>query len=117
ALGLLLAAVGAAPATGQPRFTAGLFELFDGVSFIAALIGLFAVSELLTTLRDRDVARPKMPPRLSFREEFVGVVKGVTQTFRYWAIAVQSTFVGLIFGVIPGGGTAVSNFLSYSIAK
>lgn len=116
-LGLVLATVGAAPATGQPRFTAGLFELFDGISFIAALIGLFAVSELLVTVRDRDLRKPPMPPRLSFREELVGVVKGVGQTFRHWGIAVQSTFVGLLFGVIPGGGTAVSNFLSYSIAK
>jgi len=117
ALGLVLATVGAAPATGQPRFTAGLFELFDGVSFIAALIGLFAVSELLATVRDRDLSRPPLAPRLPFREELRGVVKGVAQTFRHWGIAVQSTFVGLLFGVIPGGGTAVSNFLAYSIAK
>lgn len=116
-LGLVLATIGAAPATGQARFTGGLFELYDGVSFIAVLIGLFAVSEILVIVRDRDLAKPPMPPRLSFREELVGVVKGVGQTFRHWGIAIQSTFVGLVFGIIPGGGTAVSNFLSYSLAK
>lgn len=117
-LGLVLATVGASPLTGQARFTFGSLELFDGVSFIAALIGLFAISELLLTVRDR--YNPTLPPMsrtAGIRSELADAMKGVRQTFRHWQTALHATAVGLVLGILPGGGTAVSNFLSYSLAK
>ena len=35
------------PAAGYPRFTFGSVELLQGISFIPAMIGMFALSELL----------------------------------------------------------------------
>ena len=35
------------------RYTFGLFELYDGIDFIAALVGLFAISEFLVFLEER----------------------------------------------------------------
>src|SRR5690606_33542610 len=49
-LGLLLATVGGGPTTGQERFTFGVLELYEGISFIPALVGLCAVSEMLILL-------------------------------------------------------------------
>src|SRR5829696_3415731 len=46
-IGLAVACIGIDPAAGYPRFTFGSVELLQGVSFIPAMIGLFAVSELL----------------------------------------------------------------------
>ena len=46
-LGLLLAVVGVSPGTAETRFTFGNLQLYDGIPFLAALIGTFAISEML----------------------------------------------------------------------
>jgi TctA family transporter len=46
-IGLLLATVGIDPSAGFPRFTFGEVELMQGINFVAAMIGVFAVSELM----------------------------------------------------------------------
>ncbi|MFI7065092.1 tripartite tricarboxylate transporter permease [Kribbella sp. NPDC050124] len=48
-LGLLIAMVGIDPVAGAPRFTFGSDRLLDGISFIAVVIGLFGLSEILAT--------------------------------------------------------------------
>lgn len=45
--GLLLALVGLDPVQGLPRFTFGHIELLDGLSFVAVVMGLFGLSEIL----------------------------------------------------------------------
>jgi putative tricarboxylic transport membrane protein len=47
-LGLLVATVGVDLTTGVERFVFGIPELYDGIDFIPVLIGLFAVTEVLT---------------------------------------------------------------------
>jgi len=54
-IGLMIATVGLDPSTGIPRFTFGSFHLFDGVDAIVALVGLFAISEILLMLEKRIV--------------------------------------------------------------
>ncbi len=44
-LGLGIGTVGIDPAAGFPRFTFGSVELMQGISFIPAMIGMFAISE------------------------------------------------------------------------
>ena len=42
-LGLMIATIGIDLQSGQPRFTAGVPELQDGVGFVLAVVGLFAL--------------------------------------------------------------------------
>ena len=56
-IGLLLATVGLDPSTGVPRFTFGLYEFYEGINFIVALVGLFAVSEFLLFLEGQQLGR------------------------------------------------------------
>ena len=46
-LGLAINCIGIDPAAGYPRFTFGSVEILQGISFIPAMIGMFAISELL----------------------------------------------------------------------
>ena len=48
-IGLILGMIGIDGLNGSPRFTFGLVDMLNGVSFIPVLIGLFAVSEALRT--------------------------------------------------------------------
>ena len=45
-LGLGIAMVGVDSSTGLTRFTGGNLHLFDGIDFLVAIVGLFAVSEV-----------------------------------------------------------------------
>ncbi|MEK9752924.1 MAG: tripartite tricarboxylate transporter permease, partial [Rhodospirillaceae bacterium] len=50
--GLLLTTVGIDPFDGFPRFTFGSVNLMEGIPYIPALVGLFAISEALSLLLD-----------------------------------------------------------------
>ncbi|WP_252737445.1 tripartite tricarboxylate transporter permease [Citreicella sp. C3M06] len=56
-IGLLIASVGMDYTTGYPRFTFGSWALHEGISFIPALIGMFALPEILRLLSQKDCAR------------------------------------------------------------
>src|SRR5699024_8582504 len=46
-IGLFIATIGLDIITGYPRFTFGAVDLMGGVSFIPAMVGMFAMTELL----------------------------------------------------------------------
>ena len=47
--------------TGQVRFTFGIAELADGIDFVVAAIGLFAVAEVL--VQAEEISRTGAPER------------------------------------------------------
>ena len=54
-IGLLINTIGIDPISSVKRYTFGVTHLFDGFDIIPALIGLFALSEVLTKLEARDL--------------------------------------------------------------
>ncbi|MPZ60938.1 MAG: hypothetical protein GEU93_06515 [Propionibacteriales bacterium] len=121
-LGLLIAAMSANTITAQPRFTFGFVELFESIPFIPALIGLFAISEMLLLSRrhrlvDGDQGRQKPAGTIRSPESRGEIWAGVATPFRYPATLLRSSSLGLLFGIIPGVGSAVANFVSYGLAK
>src|SRR5690606_18807927 len=49
-IGLMISTVGIDSSTSVARFTFGLYELYDGIDFATAAIGLFAISEFIIYL-------------------------------------------------------------------
>ncbi|MCL7417936.1 MAG: tripartite tricarboxylate transporter permease, partial [Halalkalicoccus sp.] len=47
ALGLMISTIGTGILSPTPRFTFGQFGLYNGISFVAALIGMFAFAEMM----------------------------------------------------------------------
>ncbi|MEL6511150.1 MAG: tripartite tricarboxylate transporter permease [Pseudomonadota bacterium] len=109
-IGLMIATIGLDPATGIPRYTGGSFHLFDGIDPIVALVGLFAISELMflleKTIKDRDAAI-----KLDTWIPDLKVVFGTA-----WA-TVRGSVVGFVAGVLPGAGASLGAVMSYSIEK
>lgn len=117
ALGLLIAAMSADPLTSSPRLTFGFLELYEGVPLVPVIIGLFGFTQMFLIVRQdtfQDMSSGQEPPRVAMWD---GVSAGVLQTLRRPKVLFSSTFLGLILGVIPGIGTAVSNFVAYGVAK
>jgi putative tricarboxylic transport membrane protein len=109
-LGLLLATIGLDLVYGTNRFTFENPNMMGGLNFIAVLIGLFAIPEILAMVwnpRAHDgVARRLGNDRVTFAEykaSFKTIIRG--------------SFIGVFLGAIPGIGAAPSAFLSYSEAR
>ncbi|RMH49401.1 MAG: tripartite tricarboxylate transporter permease, partial [Alphaproteobacteria bacterium] len=109
ALGLALGCVGIDPQSGVPRFTFGEFHLFDGFEPIVAIVGLFAISELLILLEDlRAGARVEVPRRFLPRWADIRPTLGAM---------LRGSGIGFFAGVLPGAGASLGSFLAYSLEK
>ncbi|WP_425072427.1 tripartite tricarboxylate transporter permease [Sagittula sp. S175] len=111
-LGLGLAMIGVDTQTGVPRFTFGEVHLYDGLDFLVAIVGLFALSEVFIFLENRhggnaDGSKLKVN-RLTAP---MSMIKGSTPTM------LRTSFVGFIAGVLPGAGASLGSFLAYSMEK
>lgn len=110
ALGVLLSLVGQDVATGTPRFTFDLFQLYNGIDFVAVSVGVYGISEILRNLENTGT-RSTMVHALSrlwlTRKEFREIAAPV----------VRGTALGSFFGILPGGGHVLSSFASYSLEK
>ncbi|MDP9806309.1 TctA family transporter [Trueperella bonasi] len=111
--GLLISTVGLDITLGQPRFTFGMAELYRGIDFIPAMIGLFGLSEVLRNVTSRSSQVRKMPQvktKGMVRDSFAEVGKNKR------AVA-QGTVTGSIAGVLPGAGADIAAWISYGVAK
>ncbi len=108
-LGMLVAFVGIDSIHGVPRFTFGILELLDGINYVAVLIGLFGLAEILRVLPQRD--------HYTIPAEVGSVVPSFKMLARHSGAAVRSGIIGTIIGAIPGAGANVASFLAYDIGR
>lgn len=109
ALGVAFATIGIDAQTGIARFTFGNVELLGGFGFVEAIIGLFAISEVLTQIEAGGVEpiRTRLRDMLLTREDWR----------RCRMPIVRGGIVGFLIGVIPGGGATLASFLSYDLER
>jgi TctA family transporter len=110
-LGLLIACIGIENPAGTPRFTFGITDLLGGIEPLPALVGVFAVSEVMRAMTTRE------PPPLP-RRRFGSILAGQWMlTKRYPKPLVRGNIVGIIIGVLPGAGADMASWVSYALAK
>ena len=108
-VGMLVAFVGIEEIHGVPRFTFGTFALFDGISYVAVLIGLFGMAEIFRTLPARNA--PTIPSKVG------RVFPPISLLARFTPAAIRSGVLGTFIGAIPGAGANVASFLAYDIGR
>jgi putative tricarboxylic transport membrane protein len=114
--GLLIGVIGADHIYGTPRATFGFLELYDGVPLVAALIGLFAISEALMMLeKDSVVSRGAIARAASARWE--DTMEGLRMSLRSWWQIIWTGFIGLFIGIIPGAGASIAAFVAYQQSR
>jgi putative tricarboxylic transport membrane protein len=110
-LGLLISCVGIENPGGVPRFTFGSTDLLGGIEVVPALVGVFAVSEVM-----RAMLTPPPPPLPKRR--FGSIMAGQWMLTRlYWWQMTRGNIVGIIIGVLPGAGADMAAWVSYATAK
>jgi putative tricarboxylic transport membrane protein len=111
ALGFMIGTMGIDPQSGIFRFTFGVEALQDGVDFLVAMIGLYAVAEVFKNYRTlgREVA---------LDTSTIGKVWVSWKDFKQClGSMIRSSPLGFVVGVLPGMGGTVATFMSYAMEK
>src|SRR5215207_229153 len=110
-IGLLVACIGIENPGGVPRFTFGMTNLFGGIEPIPALVGVFAVAQVM-----RAMLTPEPPPIP--RRKFGSILAGQWKlTKKYNWQMTRGNIVGIIIGVLPGAGADMAAWVSYALSK
>ena len=110
-LGMALGTVGSDLDSGVARFTFGFFEVRDGLSFIALAMGLFGLSEIIMSIREKVnepfIQKVTLRSMIPSRDD---VRRSIGPTFR-------GAGIGGFFGALPGTGPSIATFVGYAIEK
>ena len=112
AFGFLLAMVGLDPQSGIQRFTMGQLYLWEGISVVPVVVGLFGGAEVLQLMMTKgSIAKQRNELPIA------GVMQGVRDTFVHMGLTLRASAIGVGIGMIPGMGGAVSQFIAYAHAQ
>ncbi|MFA5527843.1 MAG: tripartite tricarboxylate transporter permease [Peptostreptococcales bacterium] len=110
-LGLFLSTVGQDIVLGYSRFSFGISYFEDGIKFIPAIIGLFAVSQALTLAEEGGTI--SKTGKVNTKE----ILTGAFESIRYWKTTLRSSIIGIGLGILPGLGISTANILAYTEEK
>lgn len=112
-LGLLLALVGTDPTNGVTRFTFGIEDLESGFDVMPALIGVFAVPQLLEDIDEIGIEAHLIEARIK-ASDYLAAAKEI---WRHKIDLLRSTLIGIVVGILPGVGPGLSNVVAYAQAR
>lgn len=109
-LGLGIAMIGVDNSSGLPRLTGGNMHLMDGIDFLVAIVGLFAIAEVFFFIESHG------------KGSAIGVVldkvsipwKNIKECG--WTM-IRASGVGFVAGILPGAGASLGSFLAYMSEK
>ena len=111
-VGLWLTSIGTDLFTAEARYVFGQTTLLGGIDFMVVAIGIFALSEVLSSIESREETQVLPVPR------------GILNLLPTWAELKACRFaffngsvVGFFVGVLPGAGSTIASFISYGIEK
>jgi putative tricarboxylic transport membrane protein len=112
--GMILSTIGMDPQTGTTRFAGDFLFLWDGLSLVTAVLALFAVPEMIALgVKGGSIAAVSMDAaKFSYRQLF----QGVMEVPRHWWLALRTSVIGSVIGMIPGLGGSAAAWLCYGHA-
>lgn len=112
AFGLLLAMVGFPEAQAIPRYTFGTLYLLDELPVIPVLLGLFGLPEIMElAVKQVSISRVSKDESVSG-----GLVDGVQDTLKHWALVIRCSLIGTYIGMLPGLGASIVGWVTYGHA-
>ncbi len=114
-IGLAIATIGPDPMMGRPRFTFGIEMLAPGLPFLVVLIGIFAISQLMSELENAHEVKHEgalIPKNIDFRTWEV-----MREVLSRPVNLLRSSLLGVFVGAVPGAGGSIANLLTYDQAK
>ena len=111
-VGLMLSTVGTDQTVGVPRFTLGMIDLVDGISFLLLVMATFALSEaLMAIIKKVDEAKREEERKAAAQLGSMAVTK--EEVKEMIPVITRSSVLGFLIGVLPGAGATIASFLAY----
>ena len=109
AIGLFVAMIGMDSVMGRPRLTLGIRSLMGGVNVVPALVGLFGMTEVLSS-----IVEGKMGAEVS---EMKSEKIPLSHMLKEFPHSMFYSLLGTLIGALPGAGGPVASFIAYSAAE
>jgi putative tricarboxylic transport membrane protein len=109
--GMLVSYPGIDETSGQMRLTFGFEEMVGGFSYLAVILGAFAISQVLADAMHARQKFERLDP--SVKGIFLSPKDYLGQAFNI----VRSSVIGVWIGILPGVGASISSIVAYSVAK
>lgn len=112
-IGIFMSTIGMDNISGTTRFTFGNINLMSGIDLIIALIGLFAISEIMMKsqynprLDRQNINAASLTKDKVTRDEYRRCRKPIA----------LGSLIGIIIGATPGTGGGLAAFISYNQTK
>ncbi|MBY8978049.1 tripartite tricarboxylate transporter permease [Rhodobacteraceae bacterium NNCM2] len=114
-LGLMISTVGFDNMVAKGRFDFGSADLIEGVRLLPAVIGLFAICELLV---QGGTPRHMLPKNIDFKVTHRQFIPSWREIREIGIITyIKSSIIGVLIGMLPGGGASMASFIAYAEAK
>ena len=105
-IGLFLTTIGVDGNTGVYRFTFDSPHLYDGISFVVLVIGLFCISEIFLMLEQTHTSQSAIA-------KTGRLLVGIKEFFASFWVILRSSFTGFLVGVLPGAGATIASAIAY----
>jgi putative tricarboxylic transport membrane protein len=106
--GLFIATIGMDVIQAYPRFTFGSVQLSGGLSLIPALVGLYGIPEVLSSLSEKQLQEKTM--------QIKRVIPRLKDLWVNRKNIVRSGITGVLVGAIPGVGENIASYVAYDFA-
>lgn len=112
-MGLLIAQIGMDTLQGASRFDMGVTQLMGGVEMVPAMIGFYAIPEVIKAFakRSEDVTVNEVKNKTKEKVAVIPLVYGKIR------LIIQSALIGIGIGALPGVGEDVAAWVAYGAAK
>jgi putative tricarboxylic transport membrane protein len=110
AFGLVLSSIGLDPIDATPRMTFDVFQLWDGIEMVPLAMGLYGIAEVLINIEE--TTNPEI-----LKTKIKNLLPNMSDWMRSAGPILRGTVLGFFLGILPGGGTVLSSFLSYALEK
>jgi putative tricarboxylic transport membrane protein len=112
-LGMMISLIGIDRISGTPRFTFGQPALTGGIDFIAVMIGLFGLSEVLRNVKRRDA----LDASVTNNSHPAGPLHVLLVMWKHKFTLLKSSLIGTFVGALPGAGADIAAWAAYGVAQ
>ena len=110
--GMLISTVGVSSVTGAVRYDFGTTILRDGIDYLAVMIGVYALGEVLTRFGQNFGGQVAQQPG-----SVTTTIPGLRAIRDRGGSFLRGILTGSIMGTVPGAGATVASFVSYGLEK
>lgn len=114
-VGLGLATVGQDAASDITRYTFGMVDLLDGISFLLLAMATFALSEAIMTVLKKEEVDPEA--QAAARGDLGSMKVSREEVKTMVPVIGRSSVLGFFIGVLPGAGATIASFLAYGMER